>query len=196
MSLQGWVDNDVLKFAVPLSETYKSENYILHYYEGFDIAVAISICDEILNEVLMTEPIHIYLYIIDYPHDHSRLDRIGSNNGYMQRIGNSYSIVIYRKLFWPKVLIHELMHVLWMLNTLPITRECPRWDEAIIEAYAVRMAIQRHYINESEYKYYLAKSKDTILSVCGGDIDKLKKMQKTSVYEYIILSDQINKTLI
>lgn len=195
-TLRGWVPSDVMHTAVPLTEEYKGKNYKLHFYEGFDPSIAISICEDLLMDVILADPVDIYLYIIDYPHDHSRLDRQGSNNGYTQIVGQHYSIVIFRKLFWPKVLIHELLHVLWFLNQMPIVRDFPRWDEAIIEAHAVRIAIQKNYINEKEYMYYLRQSKKVITDCVGGDImTGLKNKQETHVYEYIFLSEAINGLL-
>lgn len=192
--LPGWVPPDALRLAVPLTEKYEGNNYVIHHYDGFEIGTAVSICEELLQSVTMPNPIHIYLYLIDYPHDHSRLDRMGSNNGYTQRTGQLYSIVIFRKLFWPKVLIHELLHVLWMVNQYPIPCETLRWDEALIEAQAVRLAIARHYINESEYKYYIQQTKDTLMRVCGGT-KQLRRNQRTPLYEYIYLSENVNKLL-
>lgn len=194
--LKDWLPENILPLAVPLTEKYTTSKYVLHYYEGFDPNVAIRVCDETLEEMIILTPINIYLYIIDYPHDHSRLDRIGSNNGYTQKVGNQFSIVIFRKIFWPKVLLHELLHVLWFLNNLPIPDGSPKWDEAIIEAHAVRIAIKKNYINEAEYRYYLNQSRNTIMQVCGGDLSVLTTSQKTPVYEYMFLSQNINNLLI
>ena len=195
MDLRGWIPPDLIHTAVPLTEKYNGSNYRLHYYEGFNPSTAISICEDLLRDVILADSVDIYLYIIDYPHDHSRLDKQGSNNGYTQIVGHHYSIVIFRKLFWPKVLIHELLHVLWIQNQMPIVRDFPRWDEAIIEAQAVRLAIQKNYINEKEYMYYLRQSKQIITECVGGDISSLKDKQETHVFEYIFLSDAINKLL-
>lgn len=193
--LAGWVPPELIHTAVPLTEKYIGNNYNLHYYQGFEPSLAISVCEDLLRDASLVDSVDVYLYIIDYPHDHSRLDRQGSNNGYTQIVGNHYSVVIFRRLFWPKVLIHELLHVLWFLNQLPIVRDFPRWDEAIIEAHAVRIAIQKNYINEKEYSYYLRHSKKTITECLGGDIQLLKDKQETHVYEYIFLSDAINNLL-
>lgn len=198
-ALKSWVPENVMQFAVPLTEVYNDPNgkYNIHHYKGFDPSLPSLICDDILggSEVILDEPVDIFLYLIDYPHEYQRLDRIGSNNGYTQVSGNYYSIVIFRKLFWPKVLVHELLHVLWFLNKLPIAREFPRWDEAIIEAHAVRISIMKGYINESEYKYYLNRSKSEIINCVGGDINQLKKKQKTHLYEYLFLSSQIRELI-
>jgi uncharacterized membrane protein len=182
-----------MKAFVPLTEKHESDNYTLHYYNGFDPSMAISICEDMLRDVNVIDPINIYLYIVDYPHDFKRFDRIGYNNGYMQKSGSCYSIVILRKLFWPKVLIHEILHILWYMNNLPICNETPRWDESIIESHAVKLAISKGYINETEYNYYIRQCKKEISNILGGDISKLMKTQKTHVYEYIYLSNALTK---
>ena len=194
-NLVDWMPNNMLPSAVPLTEKYECDKYILHYYDGFNPDLAMRVCDETLQNVILLWPINIYLYIIDYPHDHTTLDRKGSNNGYTQRVGDRYSIVIFRKLFWPKVLLHELLHVLWFQNNLPMIDCSLKWDEAIIEAYAVRSAVAKNYINGTEYFYYLKQSQNTILQVCGGDISVLRSQQKTPLFEYIFLSDKINNLL-
>ena len=103
--------------------------------------------------------------MFDYPHNLESLDKIGVNNGYMQVTGNKYSIVIYRHMFWPKVLVHELLHVLWRCNSYPIPLQntSPRWDEAIIEAHAVTYAMKNNYISSDGYNYYLKLNKKVSL---------------------------------
>ncbi len=191
--LADWLPKNVLPMMVPLTEKLETLNYTIHYYKGFEPSLAQTICDEVIGDLQLINPIDIYLYIIDYPHEYTRLDREGCNNGFTQKVGDCYSIVVFRKLFWPKVLIHELFHVLWFVNHLPITRDFPRWDEAIIEAEAVRLAIRKGYINESEYRYFLSQTKNAISNICGGDImESLRAKQQTAVYEYIYLSDALN----
>lgn len=211
--LDNWVTDTVKMCAIPLTETHIDEKFIIHYYLGFDITIATAICIEMFQSIELRHPVHIYLYIIDYPHDHSTMNRIGSNNGYMQKCGEYYSIVVYRKLFWPKVLIHEILHVLWISNCIPMNSNYPKWDEAIIEAEAVRQSIQKGYINASEYRYYLDQSKRVIAkTICGGGnknntndnnhidikidnktvVDECLSKQKTALLEYIFLSDTIN----
>ena len=195
-SMSNWMPKEAMSMMVPLTEKYVHDNFILHYYTGFDINMALNICIDMTENMVLTDPINIYLYIVDYPHDFTNLDRKGSNNGFTQRVGTNYSIVVFRKLFWAKVLIHELLHVAWMLNNLPISREFPKWDEAIIESHAVRLAIQKGYINEAQYKYYLNQSKSRVVELCGGYSnlhDTLKYKQKTALYEYLFLSDGLSK---
>lgn len=197
--LNGWMSEDIMRIAVPLNEKYTSDNYIIHHYSGMDISIAITICEEMLSSLNISEAVNIYLYIVDYPHEHTRLDRIGSNNGYTQLVGDCFSVVIFRKRFWPKVLIHELLHVVWLSNNIRSSNIYPRWDEAIIEANAVKIAISKGYINGAEYDYYIKMSKREIensLQIMGGNVmDVLKRKQKTHLYEYLYLSEEIRLLL-
>jgi len=163
--LQGWIPDEKLCLAIPLDVIERFDNYIIHHYSGFKaLHIVTSICDKILDNLNLVNPINIYLYLFDYPHNYETLDRKGGNNGYLQSVNEHYSIVIFRHKFWPKVLIHELLHVIWLQNKLPICPLAPRWDEAVIEAYAVQIAIMDKYISEAEYKHYLMISQSSVLN--------------------------------
>jgi hypothetical protein len=197
--IDNWVSDTVRNLAVPLSEVCERDKYILHYYKGFDCSLAVTICEDMFSSLTLSNKVDIYLYIIDYPHEHKRMDCIGSNNGYMKMVGSYYSIVIFRKLFWPKTLIHEILHISWIQNGIPRNVGRPAWDEAIIEAQAVRLSICKNYIDVNEYRCYINNSKNTIVNnitnVSGGRLQSFITQQKTNLLEYIFLSDEINNVI-
>ena len=223
VELSNWVPEDYIKLSIPLTEKIESNHWILHYYSGFNPALASIICDKYINPISsfynIVNPVNIYLYVIDYAHNYSsELNRKNCNNGYMQRVGNdvtsaNYSIVIFRKLFWPKVLLHEIFHILWQVETIPHCISIPKYDEALVEYYAVNIAQRNGYINEPEYKYWLKQSQNTIINnvmptrngpfssmgLTGGSYDKFMnefkkrclETQKTHVYEYLFMSQDL-----
>jgi len=206
--LKQWIPNNIIVSAIPLNDKVINDKYIIHHYEGFDTTRAETICDEMLEDINLINPVNIYLYLFEYPHHYENLDRLGSNNGYMQKNGEYYSIVIFRHLFWPKVLVHELLHIFWFTKNIPIERCSPRWDEAIIEAYAVEICMRKGYINTAEYRYYLKQSQDIVSNklqcppenlpgkLSGGKLDQLcLANQSTNVLEYLFISERIRNMM-
>ena len=191
-----------IEVSVPLNDIDEHENYTLHFYEGFKgINLARKICDKFLDNLVVKyglEHVHIYLYLIDFDHNFcGDLVKANCNNGYTVRFSEQrYSIVIFRHKFWPKVLLHEIFHVLWFCGGLDPITAVPKYDESIVEFYAVHYAITNNYINEAEYTYYLGNARrDLVLNtqnrfkLCGGStqevVEHLLSFQQTPVAEYI-----------
>lgn len=176
---------DFVKMAVPLNECDDEEEYQLHYYKGFNPSMAHSICKKYLTPIVHKygiPSVDIYLYIIDHEHRyHEELNWNNCNNGYTMFSGQSIffvSIVVFRYLFWPKTLLHEIFHVLWRCGNLPNCHGLsPKYDESIVEFYAVEQAIDNGYIKQDEYNYYKESARRKILEnvfkskVEAGSID-------------------------
>lgn len=200
-----------IEIAIPLDESEEHDGYVLHYYSGFNTRVAQSICDKFLTplvEKYALDPVHVHLFLVDIKHDYTgELVPANCNNGYTVRFGNSnYKIVIFRNLFWPKVLLHEIFHILWFSGDLGMVNCKPKYDESIVEFYAVHYAVVNNYINEAEYKYYLNNTRNTLKEniikrfsgqeIRGGWAGVAKELlgiQKTHVAEYIFYIDSIMK---
>ena len=223
-----WVPEEYLSLAVPLSEKIETQYWVLHYYEGFDTSIAIRICNNYINKIAeecgLCNPVNVYLYLVDYPHDYSSdLTRKKCNNGYLQRVGQNvctanYSIVIFRKLFWPKVLLHEILHILWQVNLFPNCTSTPKYDEALVEFHAVNISKRNNYINLDEYQYWLKHSQQAVVNnvmqrkinflninnlTLGGRSEnfmedfkkKCLSKQQTYVYEYLFMSTNMEEII-
>jgi len=182
--MESYIPADIFRFAVPLTETEGDDEYTLHFYRGFMPALASTICTKYLAPLVRRyslEPIHVYLYLVDCKHDYdNELTQANCNNGFTMFVGElpnlNISIVVYRYMFWPKVLIHEILHVLWRAAGLPIIPNVsPKYDESIVEHYAVQIASSNKYISSQEYAYYLATSRQKVIeNVCKQQLPQTR----------------------
>lgn len=195
--LVGWVPD----YLIPrecLDSEIETEEYMIHYNneDSAQAMIARTIAEKYLvpiSQKYSLPQVHIYLYLINYYHDYEKaLTRENCNNGYTVSYGNkSFYIVVFRRLFWPKVLIHEILHVLWISTSLPIIEVIPKFDESIIEKLAVMNAVKGGFIDGDHYTHFLEKSRETVMRVHGGKPEILNS-QKSSVYEYLFFDDVIS----
>lgn len=197
--LQGWIPEEILCIALPLDKKFQSSSYEINYREGTDIGMVSKICETYLKPTCMKyglPRVPIYMYCMNYSHNFTgELDRVNCNNGYTQKIGNHYSIVIFRRFLWPKVLIHEILHILWMSAGFPSYQGIqPKQDEIEIEGWALCLSINEGYISQEQYLHYRRSAcKAIVHNVMGGAINgdfakECLKKQKTPIYEYFFLT--------
>lgn len=195
ITLKGWVPFPLIPREC-LDETIDNDNYCIHYNDTHykQALTAQSICDKYLSPISDKHQIdktNIYLYLIDYPHNYDKtLDRENCNNGYTLAYPKKFYIVIFRRLFWPKVLIHEILHILWISSSIPIPRSIPKYDESFIEKIAVTNACKEGYIDFDKYKEYLDESRNKLIEIYGGS-KNIMNHQKTPVYEYLFYDEVI-----
>jgi hypothetical protein len=189
ISLSGWVPSALIPNEC-LDTKIDNENYCIHYNSSHEKQAwnAQTICDKYLVPIINNhnlDKVHIYLYLINYLHNYDKpLTRENCNNGYTVSYPNKFYIVVFRRLFWQKVLIHEILHVLWISSSIPIPRSSPKYDESFIEKIAVRNASRDGYLDIDHYTRYLEESKNTLLNIYGGT-NEIISNQKTPVYEYL-----------
>ena len=200
LHLGGWVPEHIMSIAVPLNKVHDGVKWKLHYREGFDSTMACKICDKFLTKICVEYNlpiVNLYLYCMNYDHDFtSDLNRVNCNNGYTLYLEDYFNIVIFREKLWPKVLIHEILHILWIASKKMRSYKDikPKRDETIIEEWALYFSITYGYIDYNSYLVYRNKSRnDIIQNVTGGNknidfVTACLHKQKTHVYEYLFLT--------
>lgn len=197
ISLAGWVPPALIPREC-LDTKIDQPTYCIHYNEGHEKQAwsAQTICDKYLVPIIekyQIDKVQIYLYLINYPHRYDQpLTRENCNNGFTVAYPNKFYIVVFRRMFWQKVLIHEILHVLWITSSIPIPRSTPKYDESIIERLAVRNASRDGYLDIDHYVRYLQESRSTLLNLYGGT-KQIIQNQKTPVYEYLFYDEVIAK---